>query len=522
MTSTPPAHDPGTYAAALLQSHEQHLDRPAFRSSEGKTLSHRDVLVRCARLVDGMAARGVHPGDRVVIALDNSTEALLLERAVMLWGLVRVAVSARLHPEEISWIARDCSAALVAVETRHTAGLDPDLRSRVVVRRSGPGDNWLELEAAGRSSSWVGARRADPAALMYTSGTTGRPKGAVTTQTAWLSMATAVGDLLGARTEDTLAHVAPFSHFSGSIASGYAIQGACITAVGRTTAARLPDQLRTIGATCVPMVPTMLGDLAAAHPSGNLDLPELKAVPYGGSTISPTVLVRARGLLGGVLSQFYGTSEALIPVLHLTAAEHEALDPDLPVPAGRPGPGLEVSLGPVIHDITQPEGQPLPVAPIHDQGELVVRGDRVMSGYWGQSGATKDVLTDGWYRTGDIAERGSSGHFTIVGRARDVIITGGFNVYPGEVERVITAIPGVVEVSVVKVRHPRWGEGVAAMIVTDGTELSSEEVVSACRAHLADYKKPVVVAFVDRLPRLSTGKVDSRQVEKLVAERPSA
>jgi len=499
-----PEHAVGTYAEALVRAHVDHADRPALGAEPEVPLSYAEVGERAARLAGGLAALGARAGDRILLAVGNSTESLLIERAVMLWGFVRVAVSPRLHPDELSWIARDCDARVLVVEERHLTGLAPDLLPRVVVR--GENSEMCTLrklaQAAPLSPAAVSLVPGDPAAIMYTSGTTGRPKGAATTQRAWASMANAVADLLDVCSTDVLAHAAPASHFSGSVATGYSIRGARIVALPRFNPDSSPQVLHDLGVTCVPMVPTMIGDLVNHHADG-LELPHLRWLPYGGSVIAPSVLQRATELLGARLVQFYGASEALIPITVLPASAHATLAPTAPVPVGGAAVGVEIRL-----EHCDDSGA----------GELLVRGDRVMSGYWMNPDATADALdADGWYHSGDVAVVDEEGRYVIIGRRRDVIISGGFNVYPGEVERVIVDVPGVREVSVVGIEHPRWGEAVAAAVVADPSAgLTAHDIIGACRARLADFKKPVRVLFLDALPKTSTGKVSPIRVESLL------
>jgi acyl-CoA synthetase (AMP-forming)/AMP-acid ligase II len=512
-----PDHPDGSFAALLVAAHRRFGDRPAFVHPDGAVTSFEEAASIAERVVGGLQARGVRPGDRVLIALDNHVEGLLAERAVMLWGLVRVAVSSRLHPHEISYIAKNCGATALLLEERHLDGLPAELARKAVVAGQSEVSSHVTLGALiaeGRQpEGWTAVPGpTSPAAIMYTSGTTGRPKGAVTSQRAWRSMARAVEDLLAPSEHDLVLHAAPFSHFSGSLSTGFVVNGAAVTAIRTFDPETVFDRIRTRGVTCMPLVPTMLGDIAKAHPADvPLDCPTLRLVPYGGSSVGVTTILRARRLLGDVLCQFYGASEALIPITYLDVHAHRAIEPAWSaVPSGRAVSDVEVIVD------ADPAGG--------NTGEILVRGERNMSGYWADPGHTTEVLdADGWYRTGDIGNFDADGVLTIVGRARQVIISGGYNVYPGEVERVINAIPGVAEVSVVRCHHDRWGEGVAAVVVTmPGVELSKADIVDACRSELADYKKPVLVSFVPGLPRTSTGKIDTRAVECGVREMQGA
>ncbi|GAA3731764.1 long-chain fatty acid--CoA ligase [Streptomyces tremellae] len=508
-----PAHARGTYASCLAAAHRRFARRDAFVAGPGAAVGFAEAERRAASVVGGLRALGLRPGARVVIALENDVRAMLAERAVMLWGITRVGVSARMHPLEVAHVVADSGASVLLCEDRHADGLPADLRRRVAVvaRDSGhsTGPGLAELCAGTADPGcWPGATPDSAASLMYTSGTTGRPKGAVNSQAAWASMAGAVASFLPPVAEgDVLLHAAPFAHFSGSVGAAYATRGGAYAALPKFEPAALADAVERVGATCLPLVPTMLADLVRAVESGAARVPRgLRAVPYGGSTVSPRTVVRARELLGDVLVQFYGASEALIPTTVLSRAAHRDLRADAPaVPAGVPGPGTRLRLR----------------EPRDGVGEIEVRGPRTMSGYWGDRARTGQVLgADGWLATGDAGRLGPGRVLFITGRTREVIISGGFNVYPAEVERVIDGLPQVAESAVFAVPHERWGECVAAAVAPrPGRTVTPESVVAACGRELASYKKPVLVEIVERLPRTSTGKVDRRALSRSAAKR---
>jgi acyl-CoA synthetase (AMP-forming)/AMP-acid ligase II len=263
-----------------------------------------------------------------------------------------------------------------------------------------------------------------------------------------------------------------------------------------------------LGVTVLPLVPTMLASLVEAAAGCDYDLSSLRAIPYGGSAVAPTLLQRAQSLFGDVLVQVYGLSEALVPLAALSSREHRS-DPDQGLPprlssAGRPSSFVDVRV------VTEDGREADPEVP----GELLVRGDTVMAGYWARPAETAEILTaDGWLRTGDVGYRDRDGYLYLVDRKRDVIVTGGFNVYPAEVERVIETLPEVSEVVVVGAPDGRWGETVTAVIALKaGRSLTPERVIAVCREHLAGYKKPTSVHFVGALPKNSAGKLLRREV----------
>jgi len=238
------------------------------------------------------------------------------------------------------------------------------------------------------------------------------------------------------------------------------------------------------------------------------DVSSIRALPYGGSAIAPQSLARAFDVFGEVLVQVYGLSEALVPLAALAPAAHRH-EKGRPLPArlssaGRISPFVELR-------IIGEDGSDLPRG---ETGEVTVRADTVMAGYWKRSDLTAEMIdAQGWARTGDLGFVDDEGYLHIVDRKKDVIVSGGFNVYPAEVERVIAALPEVSEVVVVGVPNERWGEAVKAVVVVrPGFELDAEQVIDECRKHLAGYKKPVEVEFVDSLPKTSTGKILRREL----------
>jgi acyl-CoA synthetase (AMP-forming)/AMP-acid ligase II len=300
------------------------------------------------------------------------------------------------------------------------------------------------------------------------------------------------------------------SHLSGSVGTACYSRGAATAMLRKFEPEAVLRAIAELGVTVLPLVPTMLSALVDAAERVTVDLSTLRAIPYGGSAIAPQLLERARTAFGDVLVQLYGLSEALVPLAALSPAAHRGDGGQRSAQrlssAGRPTPFVDMR---VLTD----EGTE---ADPGTAGEILVRGDTVMAGYWANQAATREVMTpDGWLRTGDVGYLAEDGYLYLVDRKRDVIVSGGYNVYPAEVERVIETLPEVHEVVVVGAPDERWGETVTAVIALKaGAQLSAERIVEVCRQQLAGYKKPTSVHFVGDLPKNSTGKLLRREVRE--------
>jgi acyl-CoA synthetase (AMP-forming)/AMP-acid ligase II len=512
-----------TMAELYERSYRDYAIRTAIRTDAGDR-SYAELGERVHRIIGGLRGRGMRPGDRGVVLLDNGPAFLEIDQALFVGGFVRCAVSVRLHLREVVHILTDCGAAAAFVSPAWADALAtvraelPELRLVVTVD-GGPCDTTLDalLEAEPCRSEPPPATA--PAAILYTSGTTGLPKGATLSQANWATMVrNSLLELPPVVDGDVVLHVAPLSHLSGYVAPSYSVRGATHVTSAAFDAAetlRLIDRHRV---TILPMVPTMLNMLVLAAEETSAEQtnaeqvgrghPSLHTIVYAGSAVAPDRLARARAVFGDVFVQFYGLSEIPIPIACLSREDHR-FDPAQGVPArlasaGRVCPFVEVEL---IGD----DGRA--VAP-GEVGEITVRGEQLMMGYWGRPDATAEMIDeDGWARTGDLGRLDEEGFLHVVDRKKDMVVTGGFNVYPTEVENVVSTLPAVAEVAVVGVPDETWGEALKAVVVVRADHrLTADEVVEVCRRHLATYKKPRSVEFVAELPKTGSGKIMRRRL----------
>jgi acyl-CoA synthetase (AMP-forming)/AMP-acid ligase II len=487
--------------------------RVAVRDGEN-VHTYRELGDRVHRIAGGLAALGLRRGDRGVLLLANRPEFFEAEHALFAGGFVRTALSVRLHLREVVHILADCAASVVFAEPdwaeRLAAVRDqvPALR-HVVTVAGGPGDTTLAELRAAEPGPPVRPSADEPAAILYTSGTTGLPKGATLSHANWAAMVrNELLELPPAADDDVVLHVAPLSHLSGYVAPSYFVRGATHLTRAKFDATETLELIERHRVTILPMVPTMLNLLVQAAEQRPGDYRSLHTVVYAGSPIAPDRLARARAVFGDVFVQFYGLSELPIPIACLSARDH-AFDPAGGIPprlasAGRVSPFVEVKL-------VDERGAEVPRGEI---GEIAVRGDQTMMGYWNLPEATAAMLgPDGWAGTGDLGRFDEDGYLYIVDRKKDMVVTGGFNVYPTEIENVVSTLPGVSEVAVVGVPDETWGEALKAVVVVrEGHAVTADEIVRVCAEHLASYKKPRSVEFVTELPKTGSGKIMRRQL----------
>ncbi|MGV9295486.1 class I adenylate-forming enzyme family protein [Amycolatopsis sp. NPDC003676] len=468
------------------------------------------TFAETARLARGIHAllleHGAAQGDRVVVHLENGVTTRLLDQALLGFGLVRVAVSARLHVREVAAICLDAEAAVVCTDPGQADLLQAALHD-VGARTFVVGLDADRPPALGdaQTTALVRPQDDDVAMLMYSSGTTGAPKAAVVTQGAWVARTRHSLACLPPVTEaDTVVLAAPAAHFAGSVALDCFIQGARTVIERRFDAEAVLDLIDRYEGTIVPLVPVLLARLveaAAARPASGR---HIRCLPYGGSSVSTDVLVRASRRFPGVLTQFYGLAEALAPLSVLTPADHDGSDSSRLTSAGRFVDGVE-------HRV--------------DDGVLAVRGSVVMPGYWRRPDLDAKVLSDGWFATGDLARVDADGYLHLTGRSSDVIVSGGYNIQPREVEQVIERVPGVADVAVAGVPDPEWGEAVHAFVVVGDDALRDPGTLAttlrdACAGAIASYKKPRHVHVRNSLPRNHYGKLDRRALRASVAPEP--
>jgi acyl-CoA synthetase (AMP-forming)/AMP-acid ligase II len=493
--------------AALLSSAARlHADRVAVSFGES-SLTFRELEMASARFGSGLRARGLREGDRVALFMRNRPEYVIALFGTFAAGLVAVPINAKLSAGEVAVVLADSEARALV----HDGGLKTQAAGLA------PLDAVVEVGEAFNALLALGADDARPvdvdenalAWLFYTSGTTGRPKGAQLTHRNLLAMTLALlADVCSFECWDRVLHVAPLSHGSGLYLLGAIARGAenLIWEGSSFAPAEVLALIERAGITVIAfMAPTMIVMLLDAP--GAARPPSLRCVIYGGAPIHAHHARRMLERFGSVFVQIYGQGEAPMTITYLAADAHDPGDPDSLTCAGIAHPGIEV-------EVMDAEDEP--VAP-GQRGEVCVRGDVVMSGYWRNPEATRRSLRGGWLHTGDIGRFDHHGRLWLLDRSHDIIISGGTNIYPREVEETLLAHPTVAEASVFGVPDDLWGESVVAAVVTvPGEAVSEQELIRFCRERIASFKKPKRVLFVDELPKNAYGKVLRRQIREQV------
>ncbi|MGH8686628.1 MAG: acyl-CoA synthetase, partial [Burkholderiales bacterium] len=458
--------------------------------------TYGELSARVARLAGGLRARGLARGDRVALAMKNCPE--YLEALFACWhaGLAAVPVNAKLHAREFAYILENSGAKLALVS--------PDLESAI------PGGLSLGSAEFGRlrAAEAIAAEDVAPdelAWLFYTSGTTGVPKGAMLTHRNLLTASQAYyADIDRLGPGDSVLHAAPMSHGSGVYALPHVAAGALnvIPESGAFEPEEILGLIAAHGGVSFFAAPTMIVRLLASPAAGAADLRRLKTITYGGAPMYVADSLRAIELFGPRLYQLFGQGEAPMTITGLPQSDHAArrsLES-----CGFARTGVEVK-------VFDAEDRELPPG---ETGEIVTRSDCVMAGYWRNPEASAKALRGGWLHTGDVGSFDEAGYLTIRDRSKDMIISGGSNIYPREIEEVLLRHPGVAECSIVGRPHPEWGEEVIAFVVCR-LPVTAQELDEMCLENIARFKRPRDYRFVDSLPKNNYGKVLKTELRKL-------
>jgi malonyl-CoA/methylmalonyl-CoA synthetase len=452
------------------------LSRPALIESSGGELSYADLLARSGGMTAALLGRGLKTGDRIVVQTSKSVDALLLYLAAIRAGLVYVPLNPGYTRAELDYFIEDAEPGLF-VDDAELARL-----------AAAPGTDFAEPDLASD----------DLAAILYTSGTTGRSKGAMLSQANLASNAAALIREWRFTAADRLIHALPIFHVHGLFVATHCVLGSGATMLWQTgfDAGAILDALPD--ATVLMGVPTFYTRLLARPELAPELCRSMRLFVSGSAPLSAETHREWEARTGHRILERYGMTETGMLSSNPYEGDRRAGS------VGPPLPGVSIR-------IASPDAE--------DVGGIEVRGPNVTRGYWRNPEKTAEAFTaDGWFQTGDLGRFDDDGYLWIVGRAKDLIISGGFNVYPAEVEAAIEVLDGVADVAVVGAPHPDFGEGVVAVVVPRaGTELSPDPISTALRETLAAYKRPKLVLIRDALPRNAMGKVEKAVLRRELA-----
>jgi long-chain acyl-CoA synthetase len=498
----------------LSRAGSSHGHLPATAHGTLAVRSYAEVAARAARIAGALRDRfALAPGDRVCIAAKNSPDYLELMFAIWHAGLAAVPANAKLHGSELGYIlehsgARACFAS---------PGLDGEIAPHApksLERLIAIGSRDYEALFAADPIRVVPREPEDLAWLFYTSGTTGRPKGAMLTHRVLIAMSEAyAAEVDPTRPGDPLLHAAPMSHGSGLYVPG-SVGHLGFNVVPESAGFEAEEIFRLIAAyprASMFAAPTMVKRLIDSP--ADCDPENIRTIVWGGAPMYVEDARRALDRFGPRFAQIYGQGESPMTITHL--ARHDIADRDHPRwlerlgSAGRPYACVDVM-------VADASDRALGVA---ESGEVLCRGDTVMAGYWRNPEASTATLRGGWLHTGDIGAFDAEGYLTLKDRSKDMIISGGSNIYPREVEEVLLTHPLITEVSVIGRPHREWGEVVVAYVVGDAP---AGELDALCLERIARFKRPKDYVFVDALPKNNYGKILKTELREMDARRAVA
>ena len=501
-------------ATILAESAARHADRTAVVMGPSRT-TYAELWTEARRYAAALRdAADIGPGDKVAVLIPNVPDFPKTYYGVLALGGVVVPVHALLKAEEIAFVLEDSGAkALVCAGPLLGEGAKgAELANVPVLTVLGSGDSGLPaLDALAKDATPVGTyvqrEPTDDAVILYTSGTTGKPKGAVLSHfNVVMNVTVSAFDVIGIGPDDVILGCLPLFHSFGqtcAMNAGFRA-GATLVLMPRFEGPAALDALSAYGVTVFEGVPTMyIALLDAARERDASTLPQLRIAVSGGASLPMAVMDKWRATFGSEIYEGYGLSETS-PV----ATFNQELVGRKPGTVGTPIWGVDVEIAKAeVEDRIELVGT-------GEIGEVVIRGHNVFTGYLNNDGATSAAIVDGWFRSGDLGTKDADGFVSIVDRKKDMVLRGGFNVYPREVEEVLLRHPAIAQVAVIAVPDETHGEEVCAVVVRspEGGDVTAEEIVAWSKDQLAAYKYPRVVHFVDAFPLGPSGKVLKREL----------
>lgn len=508
----------GTIGHLLVRAFQRHGPSEMV-VGDGERLSYAEMAERTARMLAALRALGLGPGSSLALLSRNRVDVLAASYAAYIGGIRLTPLSALTSDQDLAFMLEDAQIDALVVDDKIFGGRGQAMRQRVpglrLLLSLGPLEGAVDIMAAAQAAApaplEVAGQPEDIAVVGYTGGTTGRPKGVVHTHSTLLASVMMMAAEWEWPDALRLLVATPVSHAAGVLALPAALLGGSFHMLASFDPAAFLGHVERERITATFLVPVMiyrLTEVVQAAGAGRPDLSSLQTVFYGAAPMSPARLSESMQVFGPVFMQLYGQSEAPTCITWLGKRQHDLSRPQRLASCGIPFADVQVAL---LDD----QGAPVPAGEV---GEVCVRGPHVMAGYWKRPEETAAALQGGWLHTGDMGRFDADGYLYLVDRKKDLIITGGFNVFPREVEDVIAALPEVALVAVVGVPDERWGEAVTALVVArPGATVDPDAVVAAVRARKGPMQAPKAVRIVQALPLTPLGKVDRKKLRAELA-----
>lgn len=477
---------------------------------ERKSTTFGMLRTRTGQLAAGLRERGIEPGDRIAILLGNCIEYVEIYLATSAIGAIVVPLNTRLTAQEHVLLLRDAEPKMLFVATEGLAtaiqapACVPSLETVVMLGDAGSGNVAYEalIAEAERPASPLETQPNDPAVILYTSGTTSGPNGAILTHGNLLANLRQYQAFAGIPRGSVNLQVSPLYHAANIFCFVHLLAGGRTIFVPRAAPEAILDAIEKHRVTYMFTVPTVLYAILDSPDRPRRDISSLQTLQYGGAAIVGPRLEAALAAFGDRLLHSFGMTETTSHASILGKIEHRTH----PGSVGRPLPGVAMR---IVDDARQPLGP-------EEVGEIEVKGDNVTKGYWRNPGATAEALHEGWLATGDLGRRDADGYYYVVGRKKDLIISGGVNIYPADIENVLAEHPALAEVAVFGAPDPHWGESVVAAVVPrEGVAVDPDELRSFVRQKLGGFKAPKQIRVMAALPKNGAGKVLKRELRAM-------
>jgi len=471
--------------------------------------TYRQFETRLNKLANMLYGLGLEKGDRVSVLSENSMTAAEAMIGIEKSGMVWAPLNFRHVPAEHVYHLNNAGSKAVIMQQQFAEGIasvrdELETVEHFIVDGEGAGgmESYEDLmaKASGRHTA-IDIDENDPVALMYTSGTTGHAKGVLHTHKSFGALATFSAIEMGIKADDVVIYVAPINHGAGILLPPHLMMGVPNILISHLDVDYILDVIQKERVTTMWLAPTIIYFLLAYPNRANFDLSSLRSLPYSSAPIAVEKLKEALDVFGSVFAQAYGLVEC--PVITMLAQDDHVVGGSEEQTRRLGSAGREIIYTRVR--VVDPDGNDLPAG---ETGEIIVSSPLMMKEYWRNPEATAEALRDGWLYTGDVGYLDDASYLFIADRLKDMIITGGYNVYPKEVENVIFKHQAVFETAVIGVPDETWGESVMAFVaLKPDMQATEEEIIALCRDNLASYKKPKSVAFVDALPKNMAGKI---------------